>query len=247
MFENPSCIHVLGLVSGKAAQINWESVDGAEKYILEHRFAGEDEVFPEEYETILFTDTPSPSDYDHGCWHNIAAASYSWGDIAEKNYSWKEIVGLNQGDGHLGCIDLIPSKVKFAEYRMKAMGPGGESDYTFSGRLSVKSKMDIADNISRFVTAGNRAYFTIHADSAHLFEDAMTVTYDPRAIELRSVTAHIPESGYEDSLLDIASQSSGQIELYCTRQIPNDMDWSGFITLLEFKALQTGETQLQLC
>lgn len=180
-------------------------------------------------------------------WREIGNFAKAWADIATASFTWRNIAtAIEKAKEHSYCIDIVPDKAKFAEYRVKAVGSDNESEYRYSGLLRVKSKIETEDDISRFVTAGEREYFVLNADSARLFEDAMTLSYDPAALELTSFTAHIPECSGEDSLLDIVSQENGQVSFHCTRQIPEEKEWSGLVTLLMFQALQTGETRLQL-
>lgn len=172
-------------------------------------------------------------------WGEIMEFSAKWTNIAANPLTWRDIATtIQKGTEHFGYIDIIPDKVKFVEYRVKAVGPYGESGYKSTGRIPVKAKIDTEDDLTLELTTGEIEYILIKADAAYIFEDALTFSYDPTALELKGI--------YNYNADILSDPYSGLIEFFCTKQASEDTEWSGPVLMLKLSALKNVETQLQL-
>jgi len=103
------------------------------------------------------------------------------------------------------------------------------------------------------LTEGKTEYVTIACESVVSFEDVeITLEYDPVMLAVNNIAAQIignsATSGQiPETYLDIHSHQNGQVVFSVTKQVPDEKECSGLVTLIEFTALQTGPTTLRFC
>ncbi len=110
------------------------------------------------------------------------------------------------------------------------------------------------DQIELPVGMGKTYFVAIVCDDVNLIEfHTMTLGYDPAALELVNFASHVEgvhtEAGeITGTELVIVSHdlNAGGLRFNCNKEIPTDREWSGIVTLMEFEALATGNTQLTL-
>jgi hypothetical protein len=97
----------------------------------------------------------------------------------------------------------------------------------------------------------DKIYYVAMKASAAQEIGEVSVTYDPAKLSLVNLAAQSEDIAVTaglipDTDLRIISHENGVIIFHCDKEIPNDMVWSGLVTLLEFKALGSGQTDLLL-
>lgn len=106
--------------------------------------------------------------------------------------------------------------------------------------------------IELYLMKGQECIVPVYADNVASFEgETFTLTYNPDELQLLDFAAQTGNGSTAPGLvintpLTIVSHSSGEIVFQFAKSIPADYAWSGVMSLLKFKALNTMRTTLTI-
>ncbi len=191
-------------------------------------------------------------------WASFEARQLDWNAIErlgadENGLSWYEWEHLQpDSQTHKGFETQIPLNAKTAMLRLRAYDDTEYSEYITSSLLPVIPIFYREDAVELDVVQGKTYWFEIVCDDIQTFSKvAINLEYSNGELALTDTSAQtsIPLADSDTVLLshlEIVTQTNGQVQFKCNQSIPDGEKWSGLITVMEFKALKTGKTQIKM-
>lgn len=217
----PACVHVYDLKEGKLAKISWDTVAGAEGYIVKCLFNKAFEQADEEGRTwdnfeiegctfdeleaknrswVQWAFAPLAFVIYRGfgmeergsTWKELDEDGMSWDMIHTESHTWSQFENLLQ---HRSIMDEIAFNAKTAIYRVAAYDSAGAvSDYTTSYLVSVEPAFYRENAIQWHVTNGKHYWLTIEGEDLREYDRVpLALRYDASMLCLEDFIAHIPD------------------------------------------------------
>jgi len=181
----------------------------------------------------LYSEFTEHNAYD---WGIIDAASITWDKATDCQYPWGTIQSILGPIAHVAFDEYIPEEVSLAEYRLIIHYANGESEILSSGVLPVLGD-DFEDVTSRIVSAGDLAYYQINAKGAPAMDKLLYIDYNHEELEPKD---------YYSGFLSPVSTEDGALVFRMTKDLSEELEWSGLVVVLKFIALISGEAQVHM-
>ncbi len=136
-------------------------------------------------------------------------------------------------------------------FSVRGMADENQGQWSDSITLSTSSS-SLYNETTVFITTGNTYTYLLTAKNIESFDNPVfTVKYDPSKLELKDFAAHTKVANTSIGLipgtkLEVLSHADGVIKLKCSRQLPQNKKFSGFVTAIQFKAKTTGSVVIEL-
>lgn len=178
-------------------------------------------------------------------WVSLDAHWLSWQELQQKGalgdgLSWQELEHLPaDNQTHRGTDVDIPVYTKASMLRVRGFDGNQPSDYLTTDRIAVIPIFYREDCVSISAVKGQVLYVQVNSDRAAGFDRvAMTMRYDPTALELTDYAAHTGRK----LAVDLGNLPAGQVRFQYVRSDLAENDYTGLVTLFAFRALRNTET-----
>jgi hypothetical protein len=177
----------------------------------------------------------SPAGANQGVTYSVVSSSPS-GVVTVNSSTGVVTAGSVAGTATIRATSTADS-TKFAECAVTVQNSTG------SGGFDV---FDLTVEINKHYRV------TVQAENMDTFAGkTIAVSYDPTALQLTDFAAQTPQKDTATGAIagtdvTVISHSNGKIAMQFGKTIPSGQSWSGVITILEFKALKTGSTQIEI-
>ncbi|MDR2931519.1 MAG: hypothetical protein LBV27_00260 [Oscillospiraceae bacterium] len=225
--ETPPCLHIPEIREGRTARLIWGELYGASHYILERSLDGA--AF-----TVL---------YD-GTGNKVAAGAGYTCDV----YDMRPPHFVQ----HFAFDDTVPYNKKRVVYRLKAYNTTDASRYRTSAEIKIIPVFERSDTYA-FPVSKDAFYTVMLAGSdvpsfAHVY---MAVVDRAGLLTLEDAAAHcdgvqLAPGDYKEAKLRILPASAGALSFESMISVPAGFKRDGMVTLLKFKARNSGTAQLVL-
>ena len=182
-------------------------------------------------------------------WSSAEAYWLTWAQFEALEMTWHDLEQFTKPDiePHLGHEIITPLNTKTSMFKLRAIGPDGESEFIITAVTPHLARKLIIDAVA------DRSYYVplVGEGMTNFIGRKIKVSYDPMVLRLINFAAQMQgiytETGeIPDTGINIISHSDidGVITLGFNKEITSGMEWSGLVTLFEFIALESQETTI---
>lgn len=189
-------------------------------------------------------------------WADQRATYSTWKELETRGRPWGEMENLADEILHASYADSIAIGMKKAIYRLKGHNDREETTYITSGLVPVIPIFERDDEVIWRAYQGEQYHFKLDCTEIRTFQIGdrpiiMKIKYDPKILRLvdfvRQTSATLRGAGHiPDTYIKIHSHINGEVDFTFNRTVAENKEWSSLITYLQFEALRSGNTALQL-